>query len=210
MSKKNKQHEGGDLSRSFGQGANDKPPMSKYAKKLAQRRAGMLEEARASGAAQRFQSAAAPAAPALLPSAGTLIPENERRSTTAMVTASYTGAGDKSARFGRVSMPPLDDLSRNKRCFMVADKRDGEWAVTRYAGNLSADGLFEGSKDTIVIGPVTDYGVQRSVFSGMIAWAKEHDPAGMDNTPQKVFGSAQKIYGQRPGRHTPDFRRFNR
>lgn len=200
MGKNKGKNRGNDLSRSFGKGAGEKPPMSKYAQKLARRRTDALEEARAvqkplSGTAAQFRSAAA-------------ISQEERTSTTAMVTAAYAGTGKQPARIGRIPFPPLDPALWDKPCFLVADKRQGEWQVTRYVGDLSPTGNFEGRKDMIKIGLASDFDIQRTVFNSMVYWAKSQNPAKMDDTPQKIFAAAQNIYGQRPDRRPSGPRRF--
>src|SRR5690606_3753904 len=117
----------------------------------------------------------------------------ERHSATAMVTAAYAGAGDRPARFGSVSMPPVADPAlRGKPCFMVADKVSGQWRVTRYTGDLSADGGLAGRADAVNVGPAGKFSVQRTVFDAMVHWAKSQDLANMDRMPQQVFASAQQ------------------
>jgi hypothetical protein len=96
-----------------------------------------------------------------------------------------------------------------KPCFMVADTDDhGIWTVTRYVGDLTAEGHFTGAKETISVGSASDFRVQRTVFGNMIDWAKSHGMERVDRTPYAVFGPGQNIYGQ-DSRLKPS-RRFDR
>lgn len=211
MGKKNRKHDTGSLSGAFGEKADGKPPVSKYAKKLAARRMEIQEEARtarATGQASSFEKAASPSTQEPV-SAGFLIPVQERQSTTAMVTGAYRGGAYLPAVFNRVSMPPLaDQRLLDKPCFMVADTDKGVWTVTRYVGDLTAEGHFTGVKDTVAVGPSSDFRVQRAVFGNMIDWAKSHGMEKADRTPYGVFGPGQNIYGQ--DRVAKPSRRFDR
>lgn len=218
MGKKNRKRQSGageSLTASFGKQADKTPPVSKYAKKLAARRAAVQEEAKAERLARQdgqFEKAAvsvraeAPPEPA---SSGGFIPTHIRQSTTAMVTGAYRGGAYLPAVFNRVSMPPLVDQSLlDKPCFMVADVDKAAWTVTRYVGDLTAEGHFTGAKDTIAVGPASDFRVQRAVFGNMIDWAKSHGLEKADRTPYAVFGPGQNIYGQDRVAKPP--RRFDR
>ena len=173
------------------------PQESAFLKKKREQRLGLrptvndLQPDTSPASRPAFQAASTPQRSGNAPSPGKTI-----------VTEAYRGAGSEpSLLVGQYFPAETNPALAGKPCFFAATKENGRWYVTRYVGDIGADGSFRGNKQAKDVGDAA-YETRRLIFKDFVEWVRTQNPAYLVSGPNPLFGQAQKIYARRPD-HTP-------
>lgn len=99
-----------------------------------------------------------------------------------MITPAFMGAGMKRQDVGGEIFPALKSRYKHGQCFFMAEKKDGYWWLSQYAGNSYPDNTFEGRVTTRLAGLGTIY-VEQKLVGALAAWIRNRPPSDHPSKP---------------------------
>jgi len=108
-----------------------------------------------------------------------------------MITPAFMGSAMKRQQIGDEIFPAVKSKYKHSPCFFMAEKKDGYWWLSQYAGNSYPDNTFEGRVTTRLAGLGTIF-VEQRLVGALASWMRER-PVSEESSKPLIFKASQKV-----------------